>query len=321
MPLYLVTGGAGFIGSHLVEELLKRGQPVRVLDNFFSGKRENLAFVETYHPGREGFQLIEGDLRDREACRQACHGVTYILHQAALRSVPASVKDPLAYHEVNAGGTLNLLLAAREEKVKSVVYAASSSVYGDVPAAPLRESQCPSPLSPYAASKLAGEHYCHVFSRLYGLGTVRLRYFNVFGPRQDPLSQYAAVIPRFITLAMANQPLEIHGDGLQSRDFTYVSNVVQANLLAAEAPGAQGEVINVGCGETHSILELAQLIGRILGKEPHLHHTPSRPGDVRYTKADISQARRLLGPGALPVDFESGLKRTIRYFQGLPPLE
>ncbi len=313
MSLYLVTGGAGFIGSHIVEELLRRGQSVRVIDNFSEGKRENLQFPDLY---RSSFdcQIIEGDICDIDTCLAAVKGVDYVLHQAALRSVPRSVARPVQTNETNVKGTLNILLAARDAGVKRVVYASSSSVYGDAADLPQRESQIPSPCSPYAASKLAGEHYCQVFTKIYGLQTVSLRYFNVFGPRQDPTSQYATVIPLFIQTALQDKALEIHGDGRQFRDFTYVSNVVEANLLAAAAPGIAGEIFNVACGEQHSILDLADTIGAILNKKLVRYHTGPRVGDVRHTLADISKARRLLGYAGTVTFFE-GITRTVSFIR------
>ncbi|MBI4006908.1 MAG: NAD-dependent epimerase/dehydratase family protein, partial [Planctomycetes bacterium] len=245
MRTYLVTGGAGFIGSHIVEGLLQSGGKVKVLDNFFTGKKENLV----------GFniELIEGDIRNVETVKKAVKGVDCVLHQAALRSVPMSIEDPWAYNEVNVTGTLNILLAARDAGVKRVVFASSSSCYGNTDRLPQIEPQTPCPISPYAVSKLAGEHYCSVFSDIYGLETVSLRYFNVFGPRQDPKSQYAVVIPLFIKAAIEGRPLEVHGDGLQTRDFTYISNAVKANVLAATSPNPlSGEVLNIACGEHHS---------------------------------------------------------------------
>jgi len=316
MSLYLVTGGAGFIGSHIVEELLKRGEAVRVLDDFSAGKLENLGFVKQHQSSSADYELIEGDIRHLDTCRKACQDVDYVLHQAALRSVPRSVDDPFSTNQVNIAGTLNLLLAAKEVGVKRVVYASSSSVYGDSEILPQMENQVPSPISPYAVSKLAGEHYCSVFSQVYGLETISLRYFNVFGPRQDPESQYAAVIPRFIQLALEGQPLEVHGDGLQSRDFTYVSNVVEANLLAAKSANADGEVINIACGQRYTVLDIADSVGRILEKELDHYHTAPRQGDVRHTLADISKAQRLLGYDNR-VSFADGLRKTIEYFRGL----
>jgi nucleoside-diphosphate-sugar epimerase len=306
---YLVTGGAGFIGSHIVQALLAEGHFVRVLDNFDTGKRENLAFLN--HLRSDRYDLLEGDLRDIRMCRSACQGVDAVLHQAALRSVPRSVDDPSATNAVNVQGTLNILLAARDCGVKKVVSASSSSVYGGSPGLVKKEEQLPMPISPYAVSKLAGEHYCRVFSLLYGLENVSLRYFNVFGPRQDPLSQYAAVVPKFIQAALSGEALEVHGDGLQSRDFTYVSNVVRANLLAAQAPCLAGEVINVACGCAYTILDVKDGIARLLGKELKVYHTPARKGDVRHTLADLSAAGRILGY-EVEVDFAEGMRRTLQ---------
>ncbi|MBI2466503.1 MAG: SDR family oxidoreductase [Candidatus Rokubacteria bacterium] len=304
--LALVTGGAGFIGSHLVEALLGRGRRVRVLDDFSSGRREFL-------PQHPALELIAGDLRDADTLRRAVAGVDVVFHQAALRSVPRSVEDPFAYHDVNATGTMRLLLAAREAGVRRLVFASSSSVYGDQPVLPLREDQRPQPISPYGASKLIGEHYCANFARHYGLETVSLRYFNVFGPRQDPKSEYAAVIARFILAARRGEPLEVHGDGKQTRDFTYVANVVDANLAAAEAPGVAGEVFNIACGERLSVLDIATRLEEILGRPLPCQHTPPRAGDVRDTQADISRARERLG--YVPaVSFTEGLRRTVAAF-------
>ncbi|MGE5442973.1 MAG: SDR family oxidoreductase [Ignavibacteriales bacterium] len=310
---FLVTGGAGFIGSHIVEELLKRGAQVRVLDNFETGKRENLKFPNLPNDiGDRSLELIEGDIRDLEVCRKACDGVDYILHQAALLSVPKSVNYPAVTNEVNVNGTLNVLLAAKERGLKRVIHASSSSIYGKSDRLPLQEDQKPSPISPYAVSKLTGEYYCSVFSKIYGLETISLRYFNVFGPRQDPQSEYAAVIPKFIQAALRGEPVEIHGDGLQTRDFTYVSNVVEANLLATKVPNTNGEVINIACRKRYSILDLVKGIGEILGKELKTYHVEQRTADVRHSLADISLAMRLLGY-EVKVDFIEGLTKTIAY--------
>jgi UDP-glucose 4-epimerase len=304
--LYLVTGGAGFIGSHIAEALVRRGDRVRVLDNFSTGRRENLEPLGA-------IDLVEGDLQDADTVRRAVAGVDGVFHQAALRSVPRSVDDPLSSNEVNVTGTLVLLLACREAGVRRVVYASSSSVYGDDPALPKVETLATRPISPYAVSKLAAEHYCQTFARLYGLETVSLRYFNVFGPRQNPESKYSAVIPRFLALALAGAPLEVHGDGEQSRDFTYIDNVVQGNLLAMSAPGVSGEVFNIACGTRHSLLAIADAIADFLGRRLPRAHTTSRPGDVRHTLADISKAEMLLGYRPT-VDFGEGMRRTCEYF-------
>ena len=309
MAFYLVTGGAGFIGSNIVEELVRRGERVRVLDNFSTGRRENLTLL------LERVELIEGDLQDPAAVRQAVEGTDYVLHHAALPSVQRSVDDPLASNAANVTGTLNLLLAAREAGVKRVVYASSSAAYGDGPTLPKREDMLPQPKSPYAVSKLAGEHYCRVFAEVYRLETVSLRYFNVFGPRQDPASQYAAVIPLFIMSMLQSAPPAVYGDGLQSRDFTYVSNVVQANLLAAAAPGVAGRVFNVACGQQYTLLELIATLDEILGVQVPPVHTAPRPGDVRHSLADITAAQEALGYQTA-VDFHEGLRRTVAWYRG-----
>ena len=301
----LVTGGAGFIGSHLAEALVARGHAVRVLDNFSTGNIANLA------SNRERIQLIERDLTDLRVVREATRGAELVFHQAALASVPRSVADPLATHQVCVNGTLHVLLAAREMRVRRVVYAASSSAYGNTPQLPKRESDPVAPQSPYAVAKLAGEHYCAAFSQVYGLSTVRLRYFNVFGPRQSPDSPYAAVIPLFFRALLRGQSPVIQGDGLQSRDFTYVENVVQANLLAAEAQAGTGKVYNIACGGRITLLDLVTAMNALLGTRIQPRHTAARPGDVRHSQADITQARADLGyePG---VGLEEGLRRCLR---------
>ncbi len=318
MKRYLVTGGAGFIGSNLTEYLLKAGHFVRVLDNFANGKKENLSFVAEIPGAQERFELIEGDIRDYETCLRACEGMDFVLHQAALGSVPRSVEDPETYHQVNTTGTLNMLRAAAACGVKRLVYAASSSAYGDVDRekpTPKREDMPPAPLSPYAVAKLTGEYYCQIFPKLYGLETVILRYFNVFGPRQDPHSQYAAVVPKFITSLLQGEPPTIFGDGEQSRDFTYVENVVHANLAACEAgPEAVGEVINVACGENTTINALYRLIAELIGTDLEPRYAPPRPGDVRHSLADVSKAQRLLGLKEV-VDLREGLQRTISWYR------
>ena len=305
---YLVTGGAGFIGSHLVDALLERGHTVRVMDNLVTGRRENLAHV------LDKIEFFEDSITDLDAVRRAMDGVDYVLHQAAIPSVPRSVADPIASNDSNVTGTLNVLLAARDAGVKRVVYAASSSAYGDVESEYKAEDMTPRPLSPYAVSKLAGEYYCQVFHHVYGLETVALRYFNVFGPRQDPTSQYAAVIPIFITALMEGRPPTVHGDGLQTRDFTYVANVVEANLLACHAEGVSGEVFNIACGQKYSILELVDVLNELMGSRIEPVHTPPRPGDIRHSRADISKARRMLGYRPT-VDFREGLSRTIEWYR------
>jgi len=308
MNKYLVTGGAGFIGSHITEELVKRGHEVRVVDNFLTGKRENItSFLDK-------IELIEGDIRDFEVCKRASEGVDFVLHQAALPSVPRSIKDPLLTNEINIRGTLNILLASREVEVKRVVFASSSSVYGDDPQLPKKEGSEGSPLSPYAVSKRVGEMYCQVFSRILGLSTVCLRYFNIFGPRQDPLSQYAAVIPNFITRMLKEEKPVIFGDGEQSRDFTYVSNVVEANILASEAQDVSGEIFNIAYGERTTVNSLAARINEILMEEISPSYDEPRPGDVKHSFADISKARKMLKYEPL-VPFDEGLKESIRWYR------
>ncbi len=311
VPPVLVTGGAGFIGSHLAERLLADGHAVRVLDNFSTGSRANLPFADRYGAA---LTVIEGDIRDVPTVARALAGVGVVYHQAAMRSVPRSVEDPLGANEHNVTGTLNVLQAARQAGVRRVVYASSSSVYGDRPDLPKREDQPPAPISPYAVSKTAGEQYATVWSRLYGVETVGLRYFNVFGPRQDPASEYAAVIPRFILWALRGEPLQIHGDGAQSRDFTYVDNVVDANVLAGRVDGAGGEVFNVGCGVRTSLLDIAARLESILGRRLERRHGPARPGDVRHTLADIDKAKRLLGYSPV-VGFDEGFQQTLAFFR------
>ena len=306
MSLYLVTGGAGFIGSHIVDELVRRQASVRVLDNFSTGRPENLAGC------LDRIELIEGDLVDLPTVRHAVQGADYVLHQGALPSIPRSIKDPLATHQANATGTLNVLLAARDSEVRRVVYASSSSVYGDIPVLPKQEDMPTRPKSPYAASKLAGEVYCRAFTSVYGLETIALRYFNVFGPRQDPDSPYAAVIPQFIRAMLSGKPPVIFGDGLQTRDFTFVENVVQANLLACSTGSGVGEVFNVGCGQRHSLLELVAELNTILHTSIKPCFTEPRPGDVRHSEADISALKRIAGYRAA-LGFRSGLERTVEW--------
>jgi nucleoside-diphosphate-sugar epimerase len=305
--MYLVTGGAGFIGSHIVRRLVSMGERVRLLDNFSAGKIENLQGLE------DKIEVITGDILDQALVGKAMKGVEVVLHQGALRSVPFSVENPALVNRVNVEGTMNILIAARDAKVRRVVLASSSSVYGNTKVFPNSESVTPNPVSPYAASKLAGEHYSRVFTGLYGLETISLRYFNVFGPKQDPNSQYAAVIPRFIRSALQNEPLEIHGDGLQSRDFTYIDNVVEANLLAARCQDGIGEVINVAQGKSYSLLDLVGALQKVFERKLETFHTTARPGDVRQTLADISRAERLLGYTPT-ITFEEGIARTVGYF-------
>jgi nucleoside-diphosphate-sugar epimerase len=307
MSLYLITGGAGFIGSNLVAELVNRGEQVRVLDNFSTGYHHNLAGL------LDKIELVEGDIRAFHQVQAAVEGVDYVLHQAALPSVPRSIQDPITSNQVNVNGILNLLVAARDAGVKRLVHASSSSVYGDTPTLPKQEDMCPNPLSPYAVSKLTSEKYCQNFSSLYGFETVGLRYFNVFGPRQDPRSQYSAVIPKFITALLAGKTLTVHGDGSQSRDFSYIENVVNANLLACTAPGAGGQVFNIACGERYSLLDLIKSLSTLTGKEARVEHGPARAGDIPHSLADITRAREVLGYEPR-VGFEEGLQRTIAWY-------
>jgi UDP-glucose 4-epimerase len=312
--VFVVTGGAGFIGSHLAERLL-RDRPqarVRILDDFSSGRQENLSSFAA--AAGERLEIVRGDIRDLATVERAAAGARIIFHQAAMRSVPRSVADPLGANDHNVNGTLNVLEAARRAGVTRVVYASSSSVYGDRPELPKREDQPPAPISPYAVSKATNELYAAVWARLYGVETVGLRYFNVFGPRQDPKSEYAVVIPRFIMWSMAGTPLEVHGDGQQSRDFTYIDNVVEANCLAAEAPGVSGQVFNVGCGDRVSLLSIIERLETLLGHAIPRRHAPTRAGDVPHTLADIDRAKRLLGYIPL-VHFDEGLRRTLDYFR------
>jgi UDP-N-acetylglucosamine/UDP-N-acetyl-alpha-D-glucosaminouronate 4-epimerase len=300
----LVTGGAGFIGSNLVRGLLARGDDVRVLDNFSTGSRRNLDGLE------HDVEVVEGELRSYERVHNAVRGVEIVFHLGALGSVPRSVQDPLTSSAVNVEGTLNVQLAARDEGVRRVVFASSSSIYGNQDQLPLHESMAPDPISPYGVAKLAAERYCVSFSRVYdSFETVVLRYFNVFGPRQDPTSQYAAVVPLFITAIAAGQPVTIFDDGEQSRDFTYVDNVVAANILAADAEGANGRIFNVSGGAPTSVNELADAIGRLLDRPVERNYLPARPGDLRNSWADVSEARNLLGFDP-KVDLEDGLRRT-----------
>lgn len=310
MTLALVTGGAGFIGSHLVEGLLERGYKVRVLDNFSTGRRANLKGVLTR------IELVEGNVTNLTTVRSVMRGVEIVFHQAALPSVPRSVKNPLESNEVNITGTLNVLLAARDASVRRVVYAASSSAYGDQPTLPKVETMTPDPLSPYAIAKLAGEMYARAFTNLYGLSTVSLRYFNVFGPRQDPTTQYAGVLAKFCTCAITGQPYPVYGDGEQSRDFTYVANVVEANILAAHAQLNGSPVINVACGQRTTLNQIIQLLNELTGQNLPAHYSPPRPGDVRHSQADITRARQLLGYEP-KIDLREGLRRTLEWYHAI----
>ncbi|MBX2810931.1 MAG: SDR family oxidoreductase [Myxococcales bacterium] len=309
MASYLVTGGAGFIGSNLVEVLLRRGDDVRVLDDLSTGRMENLA------PFVEQIKMIEGSLVDPAVCRRAVDGVEFILHHGALPSVPKSMKEPIKTHQINVNGTLGLLMAAKEARVRRIVYAASSSAYGDTPVLPKVESMTAQPLSPYAVQKYVGEMYCRVFYERFGLETIALRYFNIFGPRQDPNSTYSAVIPKFIAACLRDEAPLINGDGSISRDFTFIDNVVQANIKACVASSeAVGKVFNIACGERISLLELAQTIQQIIGRGKPPQHKPPREGDVQHSLADISKAKALLGYEPT-VQFAEGLRRTISYYE------
>jgi UDP-glucose 4-epimerase len=303
---FLVTGGAGFIGSNIVEELLKHGYSVRVIDNFATGKRENLKDFE------KDIELIEGDIRSYHTVNHAMKGIDIVLHQAALPSIPRSINDPITSNEVNVMGTLNILDAAKNAGVRRIIYASSSSIYGDDPELPKHEGMLPNPLSPYAVSKLAGEKYCQVFSRLYGIETVILRYFNVFGPRQDPNSQYSAVIPKFIKLISNNQQPTIYGDGTESRDFTYVSNIVEGNILAATKDIESGLVMNCACQEQITLNELVTELNKILDKNLEPTYTAHKLGDIKHSFANIDLISEKLHYKPL-VNFKEGLKKTLAF--------
>jgi UDP-glucose 4-epimerase len=309
--LYLVTGGAGFIGSHIAERLLADGHLVRVFDNLSSGKEENLSGLTG---ASDRLELVRGDVRNPDQVRNAMREVEIVFHEAALGSVPRSVDDPVTTHQSNMTGTLNVLLAARDAGVRRLVYASSSSVYGVTPELPKKEDMTPQPLSPYALSKLAGEQYCSVFNHVYGFEAVGLRYFNIFGPRQDPESQYAAVIPKFVTAMLNGERPVVYGDGMQSRDFTYVDNVVEANLLASEAEGIAGQAFNVACGGRYTLLDLLGRLKKIVGSEIEPVHDAARAGDVRDSQASIEEAQRSFGYRVV-VGFEEGLRRTVEWYR------
>lgn len=306
--LFLVTGGAGFIGSALVRKILARGERVRVVDNLITGRRENLEGLS------DRLEFVEADIGILEVCRQAVESVDYILHQAALPSVPRSVRDPLDTHRSNVTGTLNLLVAARDTKVKRFVIASSSSVYGDTPNLPKVETMALEPRSPYAVSKLAAEQYALTFFRVYGLETVALRYFNIFGPRQDPTSHYSGVISRFAKAVLEGRQPTIYGDGLQSRDFTYVENAVQANLVSCEVPNAAGKVFNIATGNRYTLLDTLRLMGEIGGVHEHPYFEPARRGDIRHSQADIGLAQQVLGYKPI-IEFREGLRETLAWYR------
>jgi nucleoside-diphosphate-sugar epimerase len=307
MAQYLVTGGAGFIGSHLAEELIRRGERVRVVDSLITGKRQNLAHLPTV-------EFLEGDLADLDVARRAVDGVEYVLHQAAIPSVPRSVQDPITSNRANIDASLNVLVAARDAGVRRVVYAGSSSAYGNQPTLPKVETMPTAPLSPYALQKLVAEQYCQMFTRLYGLETVTIRYFNVFGPRQDPSSPYSGVISVFIRALVEGRQPTIYGDGGQTRDFTYVANVVDGVLRACQAPTASGEVINVATGGRISLNQLFQVVKELTGASVEPTYADERAGDVRDSQADIAKAKRLLGYEPI-VGFDQGLEKTVEWFR------
>lgn len=314
MARYLITGAAGFIGSSLVRELVKRGETVRGIDNFSTGKEENLRSV------RDKIDFRPTDLTDEKGVTEACQGVDYVLHQGALPSVPKSVIDPLSAHAANINGTLNLLIAARDAKVKRLVFAGSSAVYGETPTLPKQEDMKPDPISPYAVQKLCGEEYLRSFYRVYSLETVTLRYFNVFGPHQDPTSQYSGVLAKFCTMMLAGETPTIHGDGEQSRDFTYIDNVVEGNILAATAPASEvaGKCMNLATGQRISLNQTVDLLRKITGYSGKVNYGPDRAGDIKHSLADITLARRHLKYEPF-VDFEEGLKRTVAWYRTIMP--
>jgi len=310
--MYLVTGVAGFIGSSIAQALLERGKAVRGIDNFTTGKRENLERLK-------GLEFVDGDLRDPSTCTQVCDGISYIFHEAAIPSVPRSVKDPFESHDANLNGTVRLLIAARDAKVRRVVYAGSSSAYGNTPTLPKHEQMLPDPISPYAVSKLAGEQYLSSFYKVYGLETVTIRYFNVFGPYQDPTSVYSGVLAKFVTQMLDGKQPTIHGDGEQSRDFTYIANVVHGNLQAAEAPAESvaGKVFNVATGKRVTLNETFEILKRLTGYRGEAKHEADREGDVKHSLADISAAKTAFGYEP-QVDFETGLAQTVEWYRSIP---
>ena len=308
MHKYLVTGGAGFIGSNICRRLVKEHCFVRVVDNLLTGKRSNLA------PIADKIDFVEADMGEPEMARRVCKDIDVVLHEGALPSVPRSVDDPASTHRHCVDATFTLLMAARDARVKRFVYAASSSAYGDTPTLPKVETMTPSPLSPYAVGKLVGEYYCSVFSSVFGLETISLRYFNVFGPHQDPASQYAAAIPAFVTAILQDRPPTIYGDGEQSRDFSYIDNIVEANLLAARAKKTQGEVINIACGEAVTVNAIIKAINELLGKNVRPNYVPSRLGDVKHSLADITAAKTLIGFKPV-VLFREGLEKSIDWYR------
>ncbi len=307
MSLYLVTGGAGFVGSHIIEALVEKGEDVRVLDNFSTGKEENIS------PFAGRIEILKGDVRDALLCEHAMKGVEYVVHLAALHEVPRSVEQPLETHEINVTGILNLLIAAKGASVRRFVYASSSAVYGDSPVLPRVEESVSPVSSPYAASKMAGEHYCRLFSSLYGLETVSLRYFNLYGPRQDSASQYAGVIPKFVSALLSDTAPTIYGDGEQSRDFLYVKDCVGATLAACRTSGISGEVMNIGTGKQTTVNQLCKLIQEILGRRIQPRFDAPQPGDIRYDYASVNKARRLLSYEPL-WDLHRGLEKTVEWY-------
>ncbi len=316
MANFLVTGGAGFIGSNIVLALLEKGNKVRVLDNFSTGRHENLSFADTPRDLLANLEVLDGDISDLSVCRKAVDGMDYVLHQAAIPSVPRSVAKPMESNVSNIDGTLNLLISARDASVKRLVFASSSAVYGNAPGFPRKESIAPDPLSPYAVQKLTAEHYLRIFYELYGLETVSLRYFNVFGPHQNPDSEYAAVIPRFINAFLTDLQPTVYGDGEQSRDFTYVDNVVYGNLLAVGAPDAPGKVMNLACGGQLTLNQLLDHLRNITGSDTQAVHTDPRPGDVLHSWADITVSEQVLGYET-QVSLEEGLRKAVDYFRSV----